>query len=192
MERSGAQKAVWQAPASRARRLLARAGGALALSAIALSAGGCAVKGDPNPNLILGKQVFVAKCGSCHALARAATKGIVGPNLDEAFRASVAEGEQRNSIRSVVEYQVEYPNPEGLMPKGLAHGATLSDIAAYVAQSAAAKGADTGLLASAVEAPGRARPPKRRPASSNSTPTPRGSSPTPPRRPPPAPVRSRS
>jgi plastocyanin len=154
VERSGAQKAVWQAPASRARRLLARAGGALALSAIALSAGGCAVKGDPNPNLILGKQVFVAKCGSCHTLARAATKGIVGPNLDEAFRASVAEGEQRNSIRSVVEYQVEYPNPEGVMPKGLAHGATLSDIAAYVAQSAAAKGPDTGLLASAVEAPG--------------------------------------
>jgi plastocyanin len=154
VERSGAQEAVWQAPASRARGLLARAGGLLALAAIALSAGGCAVKSDTNPNLILGKQVFVAKCGSCHTLARADTKGIVGPNLDEAFRASVAEGEQRNSIRSVVEYQVEYPNPDGVMPKGLAHGATLSDIAAYVAQSAAAKGPDTGLLASAVEAPG--------------------------------------
>lgn len=154
MERRGAQKAAWHAAETPARRLLARAAGALALAATALSVGGCAVKGNPNPNLILGKQVFVAKCGSCHTLARAATKGIIGPNLDEAFRASVAEGEQRNSIRSVVEYQVEYPNPEGVMPKGLAHGAALSDIAAYVAQAADAKGPDTGLLASAVEAPG--------------------------------------
>ena len=154
MERRGAQTAALRAAEAPARRLLARAAGALALAATALTTGGCAVKGNPNPNLILGKQVFVAKCGSCHALARAATKGIIGPNLDEAFRASVAEGEQRNSIRSVVEYQVQYPNPEGVMPKGLAHGAALSDIAAYVAQAADAKGPDTGLLASAVEAAG--------------------------------------
>jgi plastocyanin len=125
-----------------------------ALAGLALLCSGCAVKGADNANLIVGKQAFVAKCGSCHTLARADTKGIVGPNLDEAFRASIAEGEQRNTIRSVVEYQVSYPNPEGVMPKGLAHGATLSDIAAYIAQSAAAKGPDTGLLATAVEAPG--------------------------------------
>ena len=37
-------------------------------------------------NLIVGKQQFVAKCGSCHTLARANTKGTIGPNLDEAFR----------------------------------------------------------------------------------------------------------
>jgi plastocyanin len=136
------------------RRTLARAAGALALAGIPLVAAGCAVKGNDDPNLILGKQAFVAKCGSCHTLARADTKGIVGPNLDEAFRASVDEGLERNTIRSVVEYQVRYPNPEGVMPKGLASGSTLSDIAAYVARSAAATGPDTGLLATAVEAPG--------------------------------------
>jgi len=144
---------MWRAP-----RTTARAVGALALLAGALSATGCSVKGNDNANLILGKQQFVAKCGSCHQLARANSKGIIGPNLDEAFRASLAEGEQRNSIRSVIEGQVEYPNPEGVMPKGLASGAALRDIAAYVAQAADASGPDTGLLATAVEAPGAGKP----------------------------------
>ncbi len=143
---------------SRARALRVRGGGAAALAALALSTTGCAVKGADNANVILGKQEFVAKCGSCHTLARANTKGTVGPNLDEAFHASLAEGEQRNTVRTVVEGQVLEPNPEGAMPKGLAGGSTLKDIAAYVAQSADAPGKDTGLLATAVEAPGSGKP----------------------------------
>ncbi|MGD1056884.1 MAG: plastocyanin/azurin family copper-binding protein [Solirubrobacteraceae bacterium] len=125
---------------------------------VAISVSGCAVKGADNANLIVGKQAFVAKCGSCHTMARAETKGIVGPNLDEVFRASVAEGLQRNAVRTVVEGQVQNPNPEGVMPKGLASGATLSDIAAYVEQSVDQPGKDTGLLASAVQAPGAGKP----------------------------------
>jgi hypothetical protein len=53
---------------------------------------------------------------------------------------------------------VQNPNPEGAMPKGLARGATLTDIAAYVAQAADRPGQDTGLLASAVQAPGAGKP----------------------------------
>ncbi len=128
------------------------------LAALALGTAGCSVKGADNANLILGKQDFVAKCGSCHTLARAGTKGIVGPNLDEAFRASIAEGLERNTIRGVVEGQVRFPNPEGAMPKDLLGGAALSDVAAYVAQSADRPGLDTGLLASAVPAPGAGKP----------------------------------
>jgi len=158
MECSPAKEAVGQAPERRAPLLAARGAAALGLGAIALAASGCAVKSNDDPNLILGKQAFVAKCGSCHTLARADTKGIIGPNLDESFRTSVAEGLQRNSIRSVVEHQVRFPNPEGAMPKNLAGGAVLTDIAAYVARSAAAPGGDTGLLASAVEAPGAGKP----------------------------------
>ncbi|HEY7892290.1 MAG TPA: plastocyanin/azurin family copper-binding protein [Solirubrobacteraceae bacterium] len=126
--------------------------------ALALAAGGCSVKGGENPNLIAGKQMFVAKCGACHTLARAETKGTVGPNLDEAFRAAVNEGGGRNTVRTVVEGQVENPNPEGLMPKGLASGAVLKDIAAYIADSAAKSGSDSGLLATAVKAPGSGKP----------------------------------
>ncbi len=134
----------------------ALAGGLLA--ALALAASGCSVKGADNANLISGKQQFVAKCGSCHTLARAGTKGIVGPNLDEAFRASIAEGLERNTIRGVVEGQVKIPNPEGAMPKDLVTGATLRDVAAYVSQAVDRPGQDTGLLASAVAAPGAGKP----------------------------------
>jgi plastocyanin len=135
-----------------------RAGAGVLLAGLSIAIAGCSAKGADNPNVILGKQEFVAKCGACHTLARAATKGSVGPSLDASFKASLAEGLQRNAIRSVVEHQVEYPNPEGLMPAGLASGSKLQDIAAYVAQSADAPGSDTGLLATAVEAPGSGKP----------------------------------
>jgi len=136
----------------------ARATAAAAMAALAVVASGCAVKGADNANLIIGKQQFVAKCGSCHTLARANTKGIVGPNLDEAFQASVEEGLGRASVRGVVEWQVKIPNPQGAMPKDLAKGTQLRDISAYVAAVVARPGSDAGLLATAVEAPGSGKP----------------------------------
>jgi mono/diheme cytochrome c family protein len=147
-----------RADAPRLRVLGARAGVAGALVATALLAAGCSVKGADNADLIEGKQAFVAKCGSCHTLARASTKGIVGPNLDEAFRASIAEGLERSSVRGVVEGQVRNPNSEGAMPKDLVSGATLRSVAAYVAQAVDQPGQDKGLLASAVAAPGSGKP----------------------------------
>ena len=36
----------------------------------------------------VGQEIFTQKCGSCHTLADAGTKGAVGPNLDAAFTRS--------------------------------------------------------------------------------------------------------
>ncbi len=142
-------------------RVVVLCAGGLASLAVA-GCGSTALKGGDNVNLIAGKKAFVAKCGSCHTLARAGTKGIVGPNLDEAFRASIEEGltpgSSRAAIRGTVEEQIKIPYPEGAMPKNLVGGSLARDVAAYVARSAANPGKDTGLLASAVEAPGSGKP----------------------------------
>jgi plastocyanin len=139
-------------------RTLRALGSIAAAGCLVLAAAGCSAKQGENADLIVGKQQFVAKCGACHTLARAGTKGTVGPNLDEAFRGSIAETDGRSAIRGVVEYQIREPNPFGVMPKNLVSGSTVADIASYVAVSAARPGSDTGLLASAVEAPGAGKP----------------------------------
>jgi plastocyanin len=158
MSRTHALTAPDPAPRSSLRRLLARGAVLAALAAVALGAAGCSVKGADNANLIVGKQQFVAKCGSCHTLARAETKGVVGPNLDEAFRASLNEGANRDTVRGVVEKQIQIPNPEGAMPKNLVSGSAAKDVAAYVAQVVSKPGKDSGLLATAVQAPGAGKP----------------------------------
>ncbi|HEY1457827.1 MAG TPA: plastocyanin/azurin family copper-binding protein [Solirubrobacteraceae bacterium] len=139
-------------------RTLWRIGPVCAAAGALFLCAGCSVKQGENPNLIEGKRQFVSKCGSCHMLARAGTKSTVGPSLDEAFRATVEDGGGRTTFRSVVEFQVQYPNPAGVMPANLASGAVLKDIASYVAQSASRSGSDKGLLAAAVQAPGSGKP----------------------------------
>jgi mono/diheme cytochrome c family protein len=158
MSRTPASPATDGSGRSSRRRLALRAGAGGALVALALATAGCGVKGADNANVIEGKKQFVAKCGSCHTLARAETKGVVGPNLDEAFRASLKEGSDRATVRGIVEEQIQIPNPEGAMPKDLVTGKTRTDVATYVSQVVARPGKDTGLLATAVQAPGAGKP----------------------------------
>jgi mono/diheme cytochrome c family protein len=132
--------------------------GAVLLGA-ALVASGCgAVKRGADANVIQGKVAFVSKCGACHTLARAGTKGVIGPNLDYAFAQSLADGEKRAAVRSVVHDQILLPNPRGAMPANLVTGKHANDVAAYVAQSVDKPGQDTGLLLAAVPTAGSGKP----------------------------------
>jgi plastocyanin len=111
-----------------------------------------------NANVIKGKQLFVSKCGACHQLARAQTKGTTGPNLDQAFQQALKDGMKRSGIRGAVHGWILHPNQNGVMPAKLVTGDDAYDVAAYVARSVAAGGKDTGLLATAVKAAGTGKP----------------------------------
>jgi plastocyanin len=125
-----------------------------ALTVVALS--GCNIK-HPTANLVTGKQLFVAKCGSCHTLAHAASAGNIGPNLDDAFRQDRADGVKSTSIEGLIDYWIKYPNAAGVMPANCGKGSPFcltdqhaQDIAGYVAAVASIPGQDTGQLATAV------------------------------------------
>jgi uncharacterized cupredoxin-like copper-binding protein len=147
-----------------------RAGALVVLVAAAAVLGGCQLT-DTGTNLVNGKQLFVAKCGSCHVLARAGTKGPVGPNLDEAFVRAREDGFGQDTFEGVVHRQILHPairpqhdpqNPEKqlpLMPADLVTGEDAEDVAAYVASAAGKPGKDTGELAQvgAAEAKGTAK-----------------------------------
>ena len=130
------------------------------LSAAALAAAGLSACGvvSHQADMLAGKQAFVEKCGSCHTLNRAGTKGIQGPNLDEAFRQSITDGLKRSTVEGVVYRQIMQPNrrpqqdPETgkdliAMPAKLVKGDLARDVAAYVASVTAKSGQDEGRLA---------------------------------------------
>lgn len=143
-----------------------RAGVAVVLSAsatLALSACGSGSTGDAD--VVAGKQMFVSKCGSCHVLNRAGTKGTVGPNLDQAFQQVLRDGIPRSGIRGVIHDQILYPadfSKEGnkradnssAMPAKIVTGQDAANVAAYVSQVVAAPGKDAGVLATAVKQAG--------------------------------------
>ena len=121
----------------------------MAAASIAAMVSGCALK-HPTGDLVTGKKLFVTHCASCHALAHANSTGIVGPNLDDAFRQAKIDGVKATSIQGLISYWIEYPNSAGVMPAGLVNSQNAQDVAAYVAAVAAVPGQDTGALAAAV------------------------------------------
>ena len=123
-----------------------------ALAAAAIAVSGCTNSGSQDSaDLVNGKQQFVEKCGSCHVLNRAGTKGVTGPDLDQAFAVSRGEGWGSEAIRGVVLGQIAYPGRGFTMPADLVTGDDAEDVAAYVAATAAIPGKDQGLLAEAVK-----------------------------------------
>lgn len=114
-----------------------------ALLAISLVASGCGTT-DADPER--GRTLFIQKCGECHALAEAGTTAQAGPDLDHAFAAARAVGNDSDTIEGVVTAQVEYPrpsndNPAVSMPADIVTGQDLADVAAYVGEWAGVPGA---------------------------------------------------
>ena len=80
-----------------------------AVVAVSAAVAGCSNVAEPDANLVNGKSKFVAKCGSCHILARAGTKGVTGPNLDEAFTRARQDGFGSTTFEGIVHRQIQQP-----------------------------------------------------------------------------------
>ena len=127
-------------------RTRALAGVALAIAFVVAGCGtgGVSKGGDPSA----GKKLFLngangkQSCASCHTLAAAGANGKIGPNLDDAFAASRANGMKQETIQQVVLDQirlaacVEPGNPTLCMPRDLVTGKDAEAVAAYVASVA--------------------------------------------------------
>lgn len=126
------------------------------LAAVAVLAGAASLSacgaGSSNADYANGKTQFTQKCGSCHVMAAAGTKGVIGPNLDDAFRTARAEGYPASTFEGVVRYWISdaEQRAQPKMPRNLVTGKDADDVAAYVAVSAGAPGADGKVAESAV------------------------------------------
>jgi mono/diheme cytochrome c family protein len=131
---------------------------AAALLAAGCGTGGVASAGQP-PDTQSGQQLFTQSCGNCHALSAAGTSGTIGPNLDNAFAASVDEGYPQSVIENVVLDQIRLGSGEVAtytngklgnfkvqtpMPANIVKGQDAIDVAAYVASVAGQGGFTTG------------------------------------------------
>lgn len=111
-------------------------------AAIALLSG-CDAK--ENADLANGRELFIAKCGTCHAMKEAATTAQIGPDLDGAFANARASGQDQDTIEGVVSAQIAEPratdesNPT-YMPADLVEGQDAEDVSAYVGNVAGVPG----------------------------------------------------
>ncbi len=133
----------------RAVRRPAKTAALLAAGALLVAGAGCGR--EDSPDLANGKELYVGKgtCGSCHVLNRAGTKGVQGPNLDEAFGPARRDGLGEKTVEGVVLRQIGAPRKSSSMPANLVSGDDARDVAAYVALVAGRGGKDTGALARA-------------------------------------------
>ncbi len=112
------------------------------LSLAALALAGCGTGGlapEQGNDVADGKLLFTQRCGGCHTLREAGTKGSEsnpagGPNLDAAFSASRSEDFPQDTILQVVHDQIKYAVPP--MPRNLVKGDDADNVAAYVAEVA--------------------------------------------------------
>lgn len=112
-------------PQSAKRAALVAGMGALAILV------GCGGERASSEQLGAGKQLFTQKCGSCHVLQDANSKGTTGPNLDAAFGPARQQGFKSDDIEDVVLGQIKLAYPP--MPRDLVTGQDATDVASYIA-----------------------------------------------------------
>jgi len=130
----------------RSRLLASSVALALAGGALALSGCGAAENAMSTADVEAGKTKFVQQCGGCHTLQNAGTKGVSGPNLDDAFRYPREQGFEQTQFYGVVKRWIQIapqpPKPGSYpvaMPQNLVTGQDAVNVAAYVAKFAGIK-----------------------------------------------------
>lgn len=130
----------------RSRLIALSAAVALGGAALALSGCGSAEDALATADTASGKTLFVQSCGGCHTLADAGTKGISGPNLDDAFRYPRNQGFEESQFYGVTKRWIEIsPQPDKpgsypvAMPQNLVTGQDAVNVSAYVAKFAGIK-----------------------------------------------------
>ena len=98
---------------------------------------------EEQPDLARGKELFTQRCGACHILENAGTRGVQGPNLDLAFKQSIADGLGRSTVEGVVRKQIALPMGRQ-MPANLVEGKDADAVAAYVASAIGKEGSGGG------------------------------------------------
>jgi mono/diheme cytochrome c family protein len=124
----------------------------LSLAALALAGCGTGGLAPENSDVADGKLLFTQRCGGCHTLREAGTRGSQnnpagGPDLDAAFAGPKGEGFEEDTIVQVVHDQIKYAVPP--MPRNLVKGNDADAVAAYVAEVAANPKAKVSLPAGA-------------------------------------------
>ena len=112
-------------------------------SGVTLLRSACTNNNSSNPDLVSGKKLFASKCGSCHVLSRAGTKGTVGPNLDQHLKAACAlpasQSARGKSYQECIRTAIVDPYKflpsgyrAGVMPNTFGHTLTPTEITALV------------------------------------------------------------
>lgn len=114
----------------------------LSMGSIAALAG---CDSNENADVANGRDLFVTKCGTCHALAEAGSTAAIGPDLDASFAAARAAGQDQDTFEGVVSAQIENPRQTEetdptYMPAELVTGQDAEDVATYVGSVAGVPG----------------------------------------------------
>lgn len=117
----------------------------LAAASVGIIAGASGCDASENADLENGRELFAAKCSQCHQLKEVGGGTNRGPDLDAAFAAARASGQDQDTIEGVVQAQIEHPrvvDPDdpSYMPPKIVEGQDAEDVAAYVASVAGVPG----------------------------------------------------